>query len=317
MNWVDVTIFTILAFFTLEGLSRPFFIEAFNLLGFLLAFFLSLKLYNLASTVLEKTFSLPHSLANVLGFIILWYLIEVIFFFITKKATQIIKLPLQFWGGQVLSLIPAFLRGLFFVGIILILVGTFPVQPRVKKDIRDSMVGSWLLAQTYQLETPIKSVFGGLANDTLSFLTIRPQSDERLNLGFNTGGFQYNQLLEVMMVERVNKERVKRGFPPLEFDQKLWQVARLHSGDMLKEGYFSHYSQKGEDVADRAAELGIDFNVIGENLAFAPSLDLAHNGLMSSPGHRANILSPDFRKVGIGVADSADFGIMFVQVFSD
>jgi len=38
---------------------------------------------------------------------------------------------------------------------------------------------------------------------------------------------------------------------------------------------------------------------------------------MDSPGHRANILRPDFRKVGIGVIDGGAYGKMFVQVFTD
>jgi len=44
---------------------------------------------------------------------------------------------------------------------------------------------------------------------------------------------------------------------------------------------------------------------------------LAMQGLMNSPGHRANILSPSFHKVGIGVLDAGIYGEMFVQEFTD
>jgi uncharacterized protein YkwD len=57
--------------------------------------------------------------------------------------------------------------------------------------------------------------------------------------------------------------------------------------------------------------------VIGENLAYAPNLELAHTGLMNSEGHRANILSPDFNKVGIGIEDGGVYGLMVTQVFSN
>ena len=62
---------------------------------------------------------------------------------------------------------------------------------------------------------------------------------------------------------------------------------------------------------------GIHFQAAGENLALAPNINLAHQGLMNSPGHRANILSPDFKKVGIGVIDGGIYGEMFVQEFSN
>ena len=61
----------------------------------------------------------------------------------------------------------------------------------------------------------------------------------------------------------------------------------------------------------------IKFSAAGENLALAPNVSLAHQGLMNSPGHRANIMSGDFGKVGIGVVDGGIYGEMFVQEFTD
>jgi uncharacterized protein YkwD len=52
-------------------------------------------------------------------------------------------------------------------------------------------------------------------------------------------------------------------------------------------------------------------------LALAPTLATAHTGLMNSEGHRANILEPKFKRVGIGVIDNGVYGKMFVQVFTD
>ena len=61
----------------------------------------------------------------------------------------------------------------------------------------------------------------------------------------------------------------------------------------------------------------IAFNYAGENLALAPNTDLAMKGFMQSPGHKANILSLDFGKVGIGVIDGGIYGEMFCQDFTD
>jgi uncharacterized protein YkwD len=86
---------------------------------------------------------------------------------------------------------------------------------------------------------------------------------------------------------------------------------------MFENGYFSHISLQGEDVGDRLGKAGVLYLVAGENLAFAPSLEIAHDGLMQSPGHRENILDEEFNRVGIGVIDAGSQGKMFVQVFTD
>ena len=64
-----------------------------------------------------------------------------------------------------------------------------------------------------------------------------------------------------------------------------------------------------EDPFDRMRDAGIVFGTAGENLALAPTLDIAHDGLMNSPGHRANILGTQFRKVGIGVLDGGVYAL--------
>ncbi len=86
---------------------------------------------------------------------------------------------------------------------------------------------------------------------------------------------------------------------------------------MLARGYFSHYTPEGLSPFDRMAKANIAFIAAGENLAFAPNVTLAMQGLMQSPGHRANILSKDFGRVGIGVLDAGIYGEMFVQEFKD
>lgn len=316
MNWVDLVIIFTLVFFAYEGLGKSLLYEIYNLLSFLAAFFLSLKFYNLSSKQLEILFPLPHSLANVLGFIGVWYATEIGLYILARFFLP--KVPdLNLPGEKFLSIIPAFLRGVIFIAVLLVLLATFPIQPQIKKEIRSSKIGSAILTQTYQLEAPLKNVFGDLANDTLSFLTVKPATNETVNLGFQNNKFYFDEGTERAMIDLVNKERVKEGLQTLTYDPALRQIARAHSADMFKRGYFSHYSPEGLTVADRAVEVGIKYLIIGENLAYAPSLELAHQGLMNSPGHRANILSPDYKKIGIGVANGDEYGIMFTQVFKD
>jgi len=62
-------------------------------------------------------------------------------------------------------------------------------------------------------------------------------------------------------------------------------------------------------------DAGVRFSTAGENLALAPTVQVAHTGLMNSPGHRANILHKDFGRVGIGIMDGGIRGLMVSQEF--
>lgn len=62
-------------------------------------------------------------------------------------------------------------------------------------------------------------------------------------------------------------------------------------------------------------ESEVRFRTAGENLALAPSVPIAHTGLMNSPGHRANILQSGFGRVGIGILDGGKRGLMVTQNF--
>lgn len=318
MNWVDLTIVILLLFFVYESIGRNLLSEVLDAASFLIAFFASLRFYNEIASFFINNFQVPNSLSKILGFIIVWFLVEAVFFglihLIIFKLLKFIHYP-KFLNY--LSPVPALFRGLVFISIILVLLGTFPVQPRIKKDIHDSELGSLILNQTYKLEGPLKEVFGGITEDTFTFLTVKPRSDQTVNLGFKTTEFSPNPAFENELIALVNKERASRNLQILTSDDTLTKIGRGHSADMFTRGYFAHNSPEGKNVSDRAMEKNYSFLVIGENLAYAPSVALAHKGLMDSEGHRANILSPDFSKIGIGIMDGGVYGLMVTQVFSN
>ena len=316
LNWVDLVILGVMVLFAIEALGRPFIIELLDLLGFLTAGILSFSYHNILASFFETNFKVPHGLSLVLGFMATWFLSEMLFYLVVRIFLP--RIPrFVIPGSRILSMIPALLRGLIFIALVLVMTATFPIQPMVKKAVLDSALGSRILRNAYALEQPVKQVFGGVANDSLTFLTIKPKTDQRVNLGFQTNEFSNDQKSEAAMVALVNQERAKRGFSVLTTDENLRSIARGYSADMLRRGYFSHYSPEGKSVADRLLEANIDFLVVGENLAYAPTIELAHKGLMNSEGHRANILSKEYSKVGIGVMDAGVYGRMFTQVFSN
>ncbi|MFZ5632641.1 MAG: CAP domain-containing protein [Bacillota bacterium] len=121
---------------------------------------------------------------------------------------------------------------------------------------------------------------------------------------------------EQKMLDLVNAARAEAGLRPLQADMALVKLARLKAQDMIKNNYFSHTSPTYGSPFDMMKGAGVTYRYAGENLAGAPAVDIAHTNLMKSPGHRANILKPNFTKSGIGVVNGGPYGKMFVQMFT-
>ena len=120
------------------------------------------------------------------------------------------------------------------------------------------------------------------------------------------------------MLQKLNQARAQVGLSPLRMDPLLQQAARDHSSDMYQRRYFSHRTPDGKTPYDRLRDLRFHYVTAGENIAFAPDGDQAWDSLMNSPDHRANILNPDFRCVGIGAYKGLNgYEEMFTQDFSD
>lgn len=120
---------------------------------------------------------------------------------------------------------------------------------------------------------------------------------------------------EQQMLDLVNKERQKNGLKALKANNELVKVARVKAKDMIDKNYFDHQSPTYGSPSQMLDKFGISYRLMGENLAGHQSVEGAHNGLMNSPGHRANILKADFTEIGIGIVDGGPYGKMFVQLF--
>jgi len=98
-----------------------------------------------------------------------------------------------------------------------------------------------------------------------------------------------------------NEARVQAGVGRLDWDPALADAALQHCLRMAAEGPISHQYNGEPDLSTRTAQTGAHYSVIGENVAMGPSADTIHEEWMHSPGHRANLLSPDVDRVGIAV----------------
>jgi uncharacterized protein YkwD len=104
---------------------------------------------------------------------------------------------------------------------------------------------------------------------------------------------------EASLLQTMNTVRTSRGLAPLRLDVRLLRAARGHSADMMNRQYFAHGSVAARALAQRARG-----PVYGEDLAWGTGVTAQSvvNNWLASPRHRAVLLRPGFRRIGIGVA---------------
>lgn len=120
---------------------------------------------------------------------------------------------------------------------------------------------------------------------------------------------------EQEMLKLLNESRAQNNLAPLKVDMELTNVARIKAQDMIDNNYFSHNSPKYGNPFDMMKSFGVKYVQAGENIAGNQSVPNAENALMNSPGHRKNILSPDYTHIGLGIQKGGPYGNMFSQMF--
>ena len=140
------------------------------------------------------------------------------------------------------------------------------------------------------------------------------------------------------ILQVVNAERKKTGRSLLEWDSGLASVAASHSADMVRRKFFAHVNPDGEDAIARAERMGVpsysakgSWKIgVGENVGMLSRGNLKGYGeirtsediatvmmdiWMKSSGHRENILSSDYRLLGVGVVCNPTGTYYFTQNF--
>ncbi|MBI2842293.1 MAG: CvpA family protein [Armatimonadetes bacterium] len=319
MNWVDLVIILVLLLYAYRGWVSGFLSIGTGLVGFIVSLALATLLYIPAGSVLRAA-GVSHNLSKAVAFLLLWLVAAVIFSLAAGKLSK--KIPRRVrasTANRIAGIVPAVIEGLIVVAFVALLVVAMPSPAMPKDDVLDSAIAGPLVETAAAIQQKAAGIFGGAVREALAFLTIEPDptSRERIDLGYRTRDVHVNFEAERKMLALVNGDRMKRNLPPLVIDDDLTAVARAHSRDMFARGYFSHVNPDELNPFDRMRRRGIGFEVAGENLAFAPTVPIAHEGLMNSPGHRENILASEFRRVGIGAVTNSIRGTMFSQEFTN
>ena len=126
-------------------------------------------------------------------------------------------------------------------------------------------------------------------------------------------------VIERRAFEQTNVIRAQHGLQAFVWDAALCRLARDHSANMARLGYFSHATPEGLRLKDRARAAGIRYQVIAENIAYNMGYEdpgaFAVERWMISPGHRANILYAGFTSMAVGTFVAADGSVYLTQTF--
>lgn len=114
---------------------------------------------------------------------------------------------------------------------------------------------------------------------------------------------QSQPLTRAGVLALTNVQRAKEGIAPLSLNTKLNSSAEDKIADMFAKQYFEHVSPTGRTPSDVVKASGYEYIVMGENLALGNFKDdeALVTAWMNSPGHRANIMNPKFKEIGIAV----------------
>jgi len=112
----------------------------------------------------------------------------------------------------------------------------------------------------------------------------------------------------------INDSRADIGLAPLKRNRSLDSLAQGHSADMAANGFVGHISPTNGDLEARLLRQGLRPSLALENVARGRQISRIHGNLMTSPAHRANILDPGVREIGIGLV-SAEGDVFVTEVF--
>ena len=316
-NLIDLLLIVLILLSVLNGWRRGFILGLLDLLGWALGLLAGLRFYQPVARWLGARVDMwsavwDQPIAFVIIAIIAGVGIRLLSYALLKRLPKDIH---ERPTNQLLGILPGVANGLISAAIVSALLLALPLNESLRERAQTSILVNRLGVYTERLEAALHPVFGKAVAETLNLLTIRPESNERVSLPFTVPAPRPRTDLEAEMLKLVNHDRVAAGLGALAPDPELTEVARRHSTDMFARGYFAHVTPEGRDPFDRIREADVRFVTAGENLALAQSVPVAHRGLMNSPGHRANILRPQFGRVGIAIMDGGRFGLMVTQNF--
>jgi uncharacterized membrane protein required for colicin V production len=318
-SWIDAALVLLIAAAIWGGYRSGFIATTYGLATWIVSFAAAVLFQAQAALVIER-FGLSAAIARPLGFVVVLVFVEALFsiagyFALTPIVRAVHRVRPIERADRVLGIFPAAARALFVLGIILAALVVSPISSDYKATIESSRIARLLIDQISVLQPTLARLSGQLGESVPLFVT-RLGEDQREPLDLPDDlSLSADAVAERQMFDLVNEERISAGLSALIWDDRVVPVARQHSEEMFRLKYFAHQSPVSGTPFDRLKTAGITYSRAGENLAYAQSVAVAHRGLMQSPGHRENILRPEFTHIAIGVVSAGPYGRMFTQMF--
>jgi len=119
------------------------------------------------------------------------------------------------------------------------------------------------------------------------------------------------------LFDGVNAARAARGLSPLAWDGRLSAIALSLARQMAERRYFGHTDPDGVTFEDRLRSFNYRYTFAAENIALDSDVEHAHEALLHSPGHYANIVDPHPSKLGVAALSAGEGQTLYVEEFSD
>jgi len=315
MNFIDIALILVVLLSVWGGLKKGFVIGSFELISWVGTLLIGFLGYKYVAALFERFLSLGVWTLPV-AFIITLVLARILLSVIINSILKVTPTEAHYTTvNKAFGIFPGFVNGVIYAILIAGLLMAFPISDKLSEQARESKIASRLAIQVEWFDEKLSPIFDKAISQSMNKLTINPDSDKSVKLPYSVTAPKVRPELEVQMLQLVNEERKKENLPALKNDPELTIVARAHSKDMFTRGYFAHVTPDHKTPFDRMRSAGVRYLSAGENLALGQTLTICHNGLMNSPGHKANILDRSYGRVGIGILDGGMHGLMVTQNF--
>lgn len=318
LNPVDAAVLMLIGVAAWFGFRSGFVATTYSLASWVLAVAAGLAFAGPATALVQLAPGVARPLAATIGFVVTVVAAEALFsaagYLAMRPIAALVRRSPLGPADHVLGTVPAAIRSLFIVAVAILAIEALPVGSDMKAAVEASRTGRLVNAEIAAVQPEIESFAGQLGGGPLLVTRIGEDQTEQLDVPDGIA-LTEDPVAERQLLDLVNDERTQRGIAPLAWDERLVPVARAHSTEMFQLKYFSHESPVSGSPFDRLRAAGITYSRAGENLAYAQSVAVAHRALMDSPGHRENILRPEFTRIGIGVINAGAYGRMVTQLF--
>lgn len=315
MNGIDVLLIVLVLIGAFNGYRRGFIVEGLHVAGWAACLLIAYFAHDDLGRLLENSFPSLGEWTLPVSFISLLVLSRLVFFYLSSFVIGSASDTTHKSGiNRGLGIFPGVVNGAIIAIIVSAILLTMPFSETFNKAAHGSRLANNLVSEVAWIDEKLAPIFDDALDATINKKIIT-EPENSVALKFKVTNPRLRQDLETKMLLLINEERRAAGLSQLRADPELAVVAREHSRDMFARSYFSHLSPEGFTPSDRIRKAKVRFVTAGENLALAPTLSLAHKGLMNSPGHRANILHKSYGRVGIGILDGGAYGLMVTQNF--